>query len=326
MDVAGAVGSIGTVRMRGWARGPATTVPNVAPVVYCLAGGGCSTGYFDLHVHGDDTYSMTDHFVARGAVVVAIDHIGIGRSDPVDDLYAITPTLLARCHDLALRHVLSWLGIRNLTAGASVGGRRLVVGLGHSMGGLVATIQQGRHRSFDALVLLGHSGAGLPDVLTNEELTVAGPDLPSIENEIIRLARARFDPGSTVERKKPSIGSFFADDVPIEVRQAFADQAAPLLPTCGLTSMIPGSAHAERAAVAVPTFVGFGDHDLIADYIDALAPYRGVRDAALYVLDGSGHCHNQSTGRRLLWDRILAWITAIAASAAAREPESPTVP
>jgi pimeloyl-ACP methyl ester carboxylesterase len=312
--------------MRGWARGPATTALTIVPVIYCFAGGGCSTGYFDLHVHGDDTYSMADHFVERGAVVVAIDHIGIGRSDPVNDLYAITPTLLAGCHDLALRHVMTWLRNENLPAAASIGGRRFAVGLGHSMGGLIATIQQGRHRSFDALVLLGHSGTGLPDVLTNEELTVTGPDLPSIEDEIIRLARARFDPKSTVEKKKPSIGTFFADDVPMEVRQAFADQSAPLLPTCGLTSMIPGSAHAERAAVAVPTFVGFGDQDLIVDYIDALAQYRRVREAALYVLDGSGHCHNQATGRRFLWDRILAWITAISTTATPAAPGSPTVP
>ena len=122
-----------------------------------------------------------------------------------------------------------------------------VVGLGHSMGGLLVTAQQAHHGSFDALILAGHSGMGLPEVLTNDELAVTGSDLKSTEEQICSLARLRFAANSSVPRKQPAHGTFFADDVPAAVRQAFADQAVPLLPSCGLTSMIPDSARAERA-------------------------------------------------------------------------------
>ena len=152
---------------------------------------------------------------------------------------------------------------------------------------------------------------GLPEVLTDDELAVTGPDLQSIEEQICALARLRFAANSSVPRKQPAHGTFFADDVPAAVRQAFADQAVPLLPTCGLTSMIPDSARAERAAIDVPTFLAFGDDDLVTDYAESLAQYRSVTDAALYVLGRSGHCHNQASGRHVLWNRMLDWLGSV---------------
>ena len=134
------------------------------------------------------------------------------------------------------------------------------------MGGLLVTVQQAQHRSFDALICAGHGGTGLPEVLTEDELAVVGPDLRSIEPRIRALAQIRFDPNSSVPRKQPAHGTFFADDVPAAVRDSFADQSVPLLPTCGLTSMIPDSARAERASIDVPTFLAFGDNDLITEY------------------------------------------------------------
>lgn len=297
--------------LRGWVRSGAVRA-GPTPVLYCLAGGGCSTGYFDLDVDGTSGYSMAEHAAAAGAVVVALDHLGVGASDSVDDLCTVTPTRLAACHHRAVSDVVARLRAGELTDGLPAIERPLVVGLGHSMGGMLAAVQQARHRSFDALVLLG-TGGGLPEVLTDDERSVAGPDLGSIEAEIARLARLRFAPGSTVERRRPRLGTFFTDDVPAAVREAFAAQAVPLLPVCALTSMIPCSAHAERAAVTVPVFLGFGDHDLLDDYLGTLAQYRSVTDAALFVLTGSGHCHHQAAGRRVLWDRVLAWVDALAA-------------
>jgi len=260
--------------LRGWVRS-GTVRAGVTPVLYCVAGGGCSTGYFDLEVGGRPGYSMAEHAAAAGAVVVALDHLGVGASDTVDDLYAVTPTGLASCHHRATSEVVRRLRAGELGDGLPAIEHPLVVGLGHSMGGMLAAVQQARHRSFDALVLLGTGGDGLPEVLTDDERSVAGPDLRSIEAEIVRLARLRFAAGSTVERRRPSLGTFFTDDVPREVRVAFAAQAVPLLPVCALTSMIPCSAHAERA----------------------------------------GHCHHQAAGRRVLWDRILAWVDALAVAA-----------
>lgn len=308
VDVSTVLETTGPLTMRGWASGPATLPPRPL-VVFCLAGGGCSTGYFDLQVTGLDGYSMAEAFVRRGAVVVAVDHPGIGASDDVPDLFALTPSRVAACQAHAMREVLDALSAGAF--GPRPADRPFVVGLGHSMGGLLVTVQQAHHRSFDALVLAGTSGLGLPEVLTHDELAVTGPDLRSVEDRVCELARLRFATDSVVPRKQPAHGTFFADDVPAAVRRAFADQAVALLPTCGLSSMIPDTTHAERADIDVATFVAFGDEDLVVDFGASLAQYRSVTDAALYVLAGSGHCHNQASGRQILWDRVLSWLESV---------------
>ena len=149
-------------------------------------------------------------------------------------------------------------------------------------------------------------------MLTDDERAVAGHDLISVEPEIERLARIRFSPGSTVARKAPATGTFFTDDVPSQVRTAFAEQAVPLLPTCGLTSMIPGATRAEQASVTAPLFVAFGDQDLATDHVGALDGWSSASNRTLFVLRGSGHCHNLEAGRAALWDRLLSWIESVA--------------
>ena len=293
----------GPVKMRGWMKGPIDSAPSI-PLVYCIAGGGCSTGYFDLQVPGEPNYSMADYLVEAGFIVTALDHPGVGAADPVADTYELTPTRLAASHDLAWRELHA-----RLTKERGLDPR--TVGLGHSMGGLIAAVAQGRHRTFDALVCLGASGVGLPEVLTEEELAVTGPSLEAIEPRIVALARERFRPHSTIPRRQPARGTFFAADVPASVRKAFADQAVPLLFTSGLTSMIPRSVAAERATVEVPTFLAYGDDDLTSDFEQSVADFRGAPSVDLFVLAASGHCHNQASSRQVLWARIVDWINSL---------------
>ena len=164
------------------------------------------------------------------------------------------------------------------------------------------------------MVILGHSGFGLPEVLTEAELhlTADQPDLFDIEDQIKQLARTRFTQASVVPRKKPERGVFFAEDVPQAVRQAFAGQAVPLLFSCGLASMIPRSAAVQAASIDVPVFLGFGDQDLVSDRYGALAPYTSASYATVFLLGASGHCHNQASSRAQLWERILSWISHVA--------------
>jgi pimeloyl-ACP methyl ester carboxylesterase len=225
-------------------------------------------------------------------------------------MFAATPSLVARCHDRALRVVQDKLKAGRLVPTLSSPAQPLVVGLGHSMGGLITVVQQGLLRSFDALVVLGHSGSGLPEVLTEAELSlcVEEADLLAVEEQIVELARTRFVEPSEVPRKRPVRGEFFADDVPKAVQGAFAHHATPLMFTCGLAAMIPNLADAQLARIDVPVFLGFGDQDLADNRFDAVSRYRNVTDATLFLLQQSGHCHNQASGRARLWERILRWI------------------
>jgi pimeloyl-ACP methyl ester carboxylesterase len=306
VDIGDIIGTAGPQYMRGWVSKSGQPGRSSGTVFYCLAGGGCSTDYFDLRVEGHADYSMAEYLTALGAVVVAFDHPGIGQSDPVPDLFEITPSIAARCHDRAVRAVVSTLGYGTRDPGPGSPVQPLVVGVGHSMGGLIATVQQGEYRSFDALVTLGHSGFGLPEVLTDSERTLAGEssNLLLLEDRIVELARIRFHESSTVPRKQPARGVFFADDVPQAVRDSFARHAVPLLFTCGLAAMIPHSAGTQLAGIDVPVFLGFGDEDLTGQARESVALYRSATDVTVHVMRQCGHCHNQASGRTLLWEQI----------------------
>jgi pimeloyl-ACP methyl ester carboxylesterase len=293
----------GTHVLRGWLREPSTTWPGPrTPLIYCLAGGRCTTAYFDLHIDGLEGWSMADYLVDRGAIVVALDHVGVGASGPLDDIFRVTPRVLAAVHAQALRTV------RTL-----VDNGVFIVGLGHSMGGMVATVQQARHRSFDALAVLGHGGDGLPQFISDADR----PTGDALHDLLPVLARTHTTTPPAPNRRLPP-DSFFLPNVPPSVRDAFMAQQGELLHSCGMASLIPGSTDAEKAAIDVPVFLGFGDHDLTADYVGSLSRYRSATDATLFVLNESAHCHNQAVTRTALWDRIVGWITCIGLAPANR--------
>jgi len=185
------------------------------------------------------------------------------------------------------------------------------VGVGHSMGGMLSTVMQARHRTFDALLGLGHGGDGLPDFLTPDELALADRPLDDTEADIVECARKRFDAPTRIDDRRAEPNSFFAADVPRAVKAAFSRQRAQLLYTCGLTSMIPGSTDAEKAAVDVPLFLAYGDGDLTRNFNGAFARYAEATDATLFVLQDSAHCHNQATTRAVLWDRMHRWVRSV---------------
>jgi pimeloyl-ACP methyl ester carboxylesterase len=305
VDVSECIPFPGSFTLNGWLRAsPVRTSP--APILLCcLAGGKCSTGYFDLQVEGYPDYSMADYLAARGFIVVAFDHLGVGGSSPVDDIFLVTPRLASAVNDHAHRAV-----VRGLVSGTLVPGLPPVpdlvpIGVGHSMGGMLLGVQQARHATFAAVAVLGH-GVGLPTVLTEEELSFAHHGNVSDEEAVVALARTRFA-AENPPVSRPPPGSFLPADLPGPVRTAFAAQQTELLFSCGLTSMLPGSTDGEKAAITAPVFLGFGEDDLTQDFMGCVALYTAATDISLFVLPGAAHCHNQSARRTMLWDRLAHW-------------------
>ena len=308
-DVSPAVPIEGEYVLGGWLYAPAALDPGSPPkVVFCLAGGRCTTSYFDLEVRGHDGYSMARYLAARGCVVVALDHLGLGASSPLDDICIVTPRVAAATHDHAVRDIAGRLRTGTLVAGLPAFEPRALVGLGHSMGGMVIAVEQAEHATFDAIVVLGHSGDGTWAALTDHERLLMDEPRDAREQAMVELARvrARGLPPETARRAPP--GSFFNDDVPRAVKGAFGAQRTELLYSCALSTMIPGHTDVEKAAIAVPVFLAFGDHDLTDDYEGNAARYPSSRDVTLFVLHNSAHCHNQATTRKELWDRVARWI------------------
>ena len=313
VDVSAVAPFHGDSVVRGWVRAPAEIDATRRPVVLvCFPGGSCTTGYFDLDVPGHDGYSMADFFVDRGVIVAAFDHLGIGDSSAVDDIFAITPWLAADADDVATRVVLDGLRAGALVPELPPLPDLFSIGVGHSMGGMVSTVQQARHRTYDALIGLGHGGDGLPGFLTPDELALADRPLADTAPSIVECARVRFATPTAIDNKRAEPNSFFSSDVPVAVKEAFAEQRTQLLYTCGLTSMIPGSTDVEKAGIDVPLLLAYGDGDLTRNFTGAFARYACATDATLFVLRGSAHCHNQAATRAELWDRMDRWVRSVA--------------
>jgi pimeloyl-ACP methyl ester carboxylesterase len=308
VDVSGLTGLAGEFVLRGWVCSPTTTSEPVV-VAFCLAGGGSTIAYFDLHPPELGGYSMANHLAARGTIVIALDHPGVGSSTRVPDIYALRPTVVAALHAAAVREVMRRLRAGRLLPHLEALADPLTIGVGHSMGGMLVELMQARHRTFDRIASLGCGGGGLPEVLTDEELSLVGTPLVHAEPRIEELARIRFAEGSAMEARMPRHGTFFAPDVPREVIAAAGSARAELLYTCGLAAMIPASTDRERAAIATPVFHLFGELDLVVDVVNSARVYRSARPVVATTLAGSGHCHNQSSRRTELWDDLQDFFT-----------------
>jgi pimeloyl-ACP methyl ester carboxylesterase len=264
-------------------------------------------GYFDVTDPGIEGYSMARYLAGvHGLAVLTIDHVGVGESDQPRDGYELTPAVIADVNDHVVRTVLGQLRAGQRPDGSGEPVELVPIGLGHSMGGLLAVHQQARHRTFAALALLGFAGGGLRSALTDEELRYEG-DPDGLAMALPALVAARFG------RPLPLGGTASSDFLIAGVseplaRQALARTQGALLALAGLTSMVPGSTAPALASIDVPVFFGVGEHDITGDARVLPGEVPASSDVTLFVLAGSGHNHNIADNRQQLWDRVARWI------------------
>jgi hypothetical protein len=299
--------------------------PAAPTVIFALPGGGYSRGYFDLHFPGRDGYSQAEHHVARGAVFVAMDHLGVGASS-TDANNILTIEHIAGANHQAVREILA-----RLRAGLVEGVARiepgLVVGTGQSMGGGVTIIMQGRHRTYDAIMSLGYSAV-------HTSLPQRRPEM----RDAIKVAFAGFSRATqpqdlsvpqSSERIPDFLYPFHCEDVPDDIVQADLAGGYPLrqsppswgsatVPRCVVAMMSPGYVAEEAASIDVPVFLGFGERDV------SEAPHREptmfprATDITVFVVPRMAHMHNFASTRRLLWERSMDWVDAIGRAARIR--------
>jgi pimeloyl-ACP methyl ester carboxylesterase len=307
VDVSDVVPIPGRHVLRGVVVAPTHPGPAGSPTLVwcCLPGGNCTSGYFDLHVDGDDTsYSMAAHLGDAGGVVIALDHLATGASSPVDDSFSVTPEILAATNHATFTALLGRLREGTLVAGLEPIATPLPIGLGHSMGAMITIMAQARYGTYAAVANLGGGGGGLPQYLHDPDWVTW--DRARLRASLVELARQQFG-GTTTAADRGRPGIFHADDVPAAVVGAFRSQLTMSLPSCALASLLPGFSDPERGEISVPVFLAFGQHDLSQVPHEAVRSFRSCTDLTLFVLDGSGHCHNQAGNRRQLWARMVGW-------------------
>lgn len=285
-------------------------------IVFALPGGGYARGYFDMHFGGHEGYSQAEHHCAAGLIVVAIDHLGVGDSSQPEPA-AIRLETLAATHDAAVRKICALFAEGAVAPDLPRLDSPYIVGIGQSMGGCVTILAQGLHATFDAIAPLGYSA--IHTVLPHRtcEEREAGIEVYA---EVTRGLATR--PVSEFGQDD-YVYPFHWEDVPADILAADMDGGYPMratappfgsltIPPCAIEMMVPGVVASEAAAVRVPVFVGNGERDVCGDQRAEPAAYRGANDITTVIIPRMAHMHNFAGTRRMLWDRLLAWMEGLA--------------
>lgn len=274
---------------------------SAAPLLVCFPGGGMTRRYFNLPEEQAGEWSMARHLADHfGIAVAVIDHPGVGESSVPEDPYTLNPRVVADIDHGALSELVAHaMDLFEPTR---------LIGLGHSMGGLVVAHAQWHHRSFDAVAFLGFGGAGLPEYLTRDELSYAD-NYERLEPVLAELVRERF--GTALVSGSTTSSDMLNPGTLSEARQILGTASGSLLALCGLASMVPGSSNAALASIQVPVFIGLGENDIAGDIANVAALLTSSGNVTTYVLAGAGHNHSISKNRTELWDALGNWVTAL---------------
>lgn len=284
-----------------------TQMPPLPLALFCLPGGAMTRQYY--HLQGEGDFSFAAHMTLRGFIVVTLDPLGVGQSSQPRDGFALTPEVLSQANSRAVEVLRQELRSGRLT------GRALpqlkTIGVGHSMGAMLTTMQQARDGAHAGLVLLGFSTQGLPAALSAQEGTF-GEDPAAARANLVRLARLRgSDPYPKIARSAQSRELFAGDNADRRGVEALKQARSHLLLSAGLFSMIPGSTSAECAQIDTPLLLCLGDRDIAGPPHQIPASFPASSDITLLVLPNTGHAHFLFDSRQRLFERVASWCEAI---------------
>jgi hypothetical protein len=195
-----------------------------------------------------------------------------------------------------------------------------VIGLGHSMGGSVIIVQQGKHGTYDAIATMGTSNLGVkkkhptdPGPQDPRAVTLAEARAAAIERQKIHFPDS-WDEGYLRTRSPNSARPTHShhDDVPAEVINALEWTPVPRMASVDAVSSKVCLPFAEQ--IVQPVLISFGDRDISRNPHEEVSVYRSSADVMLFVVSGSAHMHNTSSSRHVLWDRFAAWVRLLGAS------------
>lgn len=276
---------------------PPTGGGDARPVLVCLPGGTYTRDYFDLDVPGLSGYSFARHAASLGFAVVALDHLGTGESSRPErdiDLGDQARAVAAAADELT----------------AVTGRRGPLVAVAHSMGGYVAMLQQSAHRTYDALAILGTTNQYVATLGLDPD-TIAAAGSSDGRSALLEQMLAGM-PDRYLQADRRMLQSwFYLDDVPDAVVAADRTTLTVVPRRCGAEASLPGATADAAATIDVPVLLAYGEVDVSPSVHAEATFYPRCPDLTLYLLGGSGHCHNFASTRTALWDRLIGWVAMI---------------
>jgi pimeloyl-ACP methyl ester carboxylesterase len=181
--------------------------------------------------------------------------------------------------------------------------------MGQSMGGCLLTVQQGLHRTFDGVAVLGYSCVApsfpAPD---GSRVTFPAPprgsDLRALGLETLGVVAQRADLIRYCFHAADEEPELVEADMPSSSSRTLPPWRSGLAPACAASMMGEGVVAQEAAAIDVPVLSACGAIDVVPDPWAEPSAFRGSRDVAIFVVPGMAHMHNFARTRELLWERI----------------------
>ena len=247
-------------------------------IFFCLPGGGASCEFFDLGQYENTDYSFASRMTALGHMVITMDHPGTATNPVAEGHPFLTPQKSSNYLAQAVTNFMQQID----------GDTARMIGVGHSMGGMMTVLMQARHNIFDGIVLLGSSAGGLDWGLDDFEKTYI--DKPqAIERDLEKLVIRKFGSHFMQATVGPSGKSITFGGATPELTQRLRDISIPLYGAGGMMSMIRGSFLAEAQSIDIPIFFAFGDHDIGVPPEKAVADFKGSHATEVHILENSGH-------------------------------------
>lgn len=259
------------------------------------SGGSYDKRYHHAVVPGHPGYSAAEHLAALGNVVLLCDHLGSGESTRAPDQRLATRHVVAAANHAAVTQFYERLAKGDLHPALLALPNVLRVGGGHSMGGMMTTVQQAAHRTWDAIMIMGYTAQGVHMTRSGQKLRASqfipatpGPDYP-------------------VNDRAAQRENFHWPDVPAEVIAADDKLSVPTPSSIGLDSIRDAIIVPDAARIDVPIYMGLGEQDVSPDPHSEPHFFPKCPDFTLHILPRSAHCQSFAGTRHRFWDRMHGW-------------------
>lgn len=266
------------------------------PVAMALTSGGSYDKRYHHAVVPDHAgYSAAEHLAALGNVVLLCDHLGSGESTRVPDQNLATRHVVAMANHAAVTQFHERLAKGDLHPSLPAIPRFLRIGGGHSMGGMMTTVQQAAHRTYDAIAIMGYTAQGVHISRGGQKHRASGfiPATPG--------------PDYSVNDRSTQRENFHWSDVPAEVIAADDALSVPTPSQIGLDSIRDAIIVPDAARIDVPVFMGLGERDVSPDPQSEPHFFPKCPDFTLHILPRSAHCQTFASTRHQFWNRLHGW-------------------
>ncbi len=294
--------------------------PLAAPaLLVCLPGGNMNRHYYDLRPDdGDDSFSFARQMCARGFIVAALDHLGLGDSTKPEDGWQLTAEVLVQANTKATAQLLMRLRNGELHPDVPALPKLQSIGVGHSMGAMLTVLQQHAAQQHQAIVVLGFSTRGLPEYLPPAlkeigDPVAARPQLPDLARKMFGqpypvIHRGGGNGGAGNGGNADLFGSRKAEPRGVAALKAATDC---VLAIPAVLSMLPNNVSAEAATIRCPVFLGIGERDMVGAPHQVPAAFSASFDVTLQILPEAGHSHFLFPARQQLFARLDGWIAQL---------------